>query len=118
MGLASGFSLTTPWPGPNALITPNTKDHDMTDNSSGNATPPTLRSKRDGRERKVKVWLNEPAQRDLKDAQAMFQALLGRPVTATLAVRRGLDLLAEHLSEIDGHAAVEAEKARLFNHIR
>lgn len=75
---------------------------------------PVARLPRDQREKKVKVWLDQTSQTDLKAAQEIYAAILGRPATATLCIRRGLTLLAEHLAEMEP-SQIDSEKSRLFD---
>jgi hypothetical protein len=98
--------------------TPNTTTTTDTTTDVPQTRSGMIRSKRDQEQRKVKIWLDQESEANLRSSQEMYEAILSRRVTATLAIRRGLDLLAAHLSDLDDKAAVEAEKARLFNFIR
>lgn len=59
--------------------------------------------------RKTAVWLDERADRYLSSALVSYTTILGRPVSTSLIIRRGLRLLADHLRRLNTDAAKEAE---------
>ena len=59
--------------------------------------------------RKTAVWLDERADRYLSAALVSYTTILGRPVSTSLIIRRGLRLLADHLRRLNTDAAKATE---------
>ena len=78
-----------------------------------------LTSRRDSKpRRRVEVYLDRKAELNLARARERYEALIGRPVSASIAIRRGLDLLAEYLESVHGDAWTHYEQSKLVHHIR
>lgn len=59
--------------------------------------------------RMIHTWLGRAAYGNLNDTRVAYAAMLGRPVSTSLIVRRSLELLREHLRTIKAPEAVSAE---------
>lgn len=68
--------------------------------------------------RRTQVWLDERADRYLSAALVAYTTILGRPVSCSLIIRRGLKLLADHLRRLDSVRAKEAEADLLIRSTR
>jgi hypothetical protein len=80
---------------------------------------PTLRSAPRHKDNQlVHMRLDTRAAVSLAEVKGGYERLLDRPVSTSLAVRRGLALLADHLGGIDSPAKVQAEMAELVHHVR
>ena len=62
--------------------------------------------------------LDSRARDNLDTVLARYSELLGREVSASVAVRRGLDLLNRYLSAVDNNDWIDAELATLVRSIR
>ena len=77
-----------------------------------------LSCRNSAKQNKIHICLDRRAQENLERARGLYESLLGRPVSASVAVRRGLDLLASYLENLNGDDWIKDEKATLVNHIR
>ena len=66
-------------------------------------------------QRRSAFWADERATKQIKAAQEAYSKMLGRPVSGSLVVRRGLELLTAHLATLP---PAVAEMAALARHMR
>ena len=70
------------------------------------------------RQRNLEVCFDHRADENLAYVRTKYEELLGRPVSASVVVRRGLDLLASYLRNRHGEDWIKDEFATLVHHIR
>ena len=63
----------------------------------------------------VAVCWSDRAERDLATVHDAYRAILGRPVSSSVMLRRSAELLAQHVASI---TSPEAERAALALHLR
>ena len=66
----------------------------------------------------VQVCVDQRATDNIATARAKYEAILGREVSTSMVVRRGLDLLASYLRNLHGEDGIKDEFAALVHHIR
>jgi hypothetical protein len=68
--------------------------------------------------KRIPVWLDRKAETRLERSKARYAALLDRQISASIVIRRGLELLDAHLEALDGDEAEARELAHLMFHVR
>ena len=69
-------------------------------------------------QRQVQVCIDKRTDKNITTARAKYEAILGREVSTSMVVRRGLDLLARYLENLHGDEWQKDELAALTRSIR
>ncbi len=66
----------------------------------------------------VQVCVDQRTTDNIASARASYKAILGRSVSTSVVMRRGVDLLARHLQQVHGEERTKDELSYLMRSVR